>query len=107
MNNTFNGQWQDFSATALDSTKELERINSGLAEKLTQKNTEIANTAIDTGNKLAALVGETVDAPVGPVQVGTVETLTGDGAVSEIAKHYLDAFTNGKTVLPYFRGPSS
>ncbi len=28
-------------------------------------------------------------------------------AISEIAKHYQDAFTHGKIVLPYFRGPSS
>jgi hypothetical protein len=45
-----------------------------------------------------------VDASVGPVQVGTVGSLMGDDVISVIAKHYNDAFANGKIVLPYFTG---
>ncbi len=54
--------------------------------------------------RLAEMAGETVDAPVGPVQVGTTKTLTTKSAVGELARHYLDAFTHDKVVLPYFSG---
>ncbi|MDD2599103.1 MAG: BrxE family protein [Kiritimatiellae bacterium] len=45
-----------------------------------------------------------VDASVGPVQVGTVGGLMGGDVISVIAKHYNDAFSNKKIVLPYFTG---
>jgi hypothetical protein len=62
-------------------------------------------TDVDTAvSKLGEMSDDVVDAPVGPVQVGTSETLATDAAVIEIAKHYHDAFTHEKVVLPYFSG---
>ena len=63
-----------------------------------------AETAI---TQLETMAKGTIDAPVGPVQVGAVATLTSYDAISEIAKHYKDAFAHGKLVLPYFRGASA
>lgn len=49
-------------------------------------------------------VDATVDAPDGPVQVGTGGKILTSSAVAEVAKHYFDAFSNGKMTFPYFMG---
>lgn len=51
---------------------------------------------------LKQLAGSTLDAPEGPVQVGTLRRLLSDFAVEEMAKHYYDAFNSGKQTFPYF-----
>lgn len=51
---------------------------------------------------LRELASETINAPEGPVQVGSVKTILRAGSVEEIAKHYLDAFLNAKMTFPYF-----
>jgi len=57
--------------------------------------------------RLGEMADDMVNAPVGPVQVGTFETLSTNAAVNEIAKHYRDAFAGDKIVLPYFTGGHS
>lgn len=52
--------------------------------------------------KLKSFIDSTVDASEGPVQVGTEKQIQKEFAISELAKHYLDAFSNNKQVLPYF-----
>lgn len=51
---------------------------------------------------LKQLAGSTLDAPEGPVQVGTSKKLLSEFAIEEMAKHYLDAFSSGKQTFPYF-----
>lgn len=51
---------------------------------------------------LKELVSETVGAPEGPVQIGTVKNLTRDSSVKELAVHYYDAFRTRKMCFPYF-----
>ena len=53
--------------------------------------------------RLKSLHDEIMDAPPGPIQVGTKEKMFAEFGLKEIAKHYSDAFTNGKKTYPYFR----
>ena len=48
--------------------------------------------------------GETIDAPVGPVQVGALDHAFTQQALQELAKHYLSAFRQGAECFPYFAG---
>jgi hypothetical protein len=48
--------------------------------------------------------GETIDAPVGPVQVGALGEAFSREALNELAKHYLSAFRQGAECFPYFAG---
>lgn len=52
--------------------------------------------------QLKAYIKNAVDAPEGPVQVGTTHNLDTEFAVSELAMHYLNAFEQGKKCFPYF-----
>jgi hypothetical protein len=52
--------------------------------------------------QLRPFVDATLDAPEGPVQVGTEADIDGPRGVSEIAKHYLSGLENGRLCLPYF-----
>ena len=66
---------------------------------------QVKQTITSRDTALAALrefAGETVDAPEGPVQVGSVKGILTAKAVEEVAKHYLDAFENDKMTFPYF-----
>ena len=56
-------------------------------------------TAQDALEEIAV---EKLDAPEGPVQVGTVKTILYARSVEELAKHYFDAFLKGKVTFPYF-----
>ena len=53
-------------------------------------------------SRLMNLIDSTVDASEGPVQIGTEKQIQREFAISELSKHYLDAFSNNKQVLPYF-----
>ena len=68
--------------------------SSGLISELKDRDTAIS--------KLKNIIDSTVDASEGPVQIGTEKQIKKEFAVGELAKHYLDAFSNGKQVLPYF-----
>ncbi len=52
--------------------------------------------------RLRELGQDLVTAPEGPVQIGTEKTLFWKTSVEELAKHYYDAFTHDRQVLPYF-----
>jgi hypothetical protein len=56
-------------------------------------------TAIEA---LRSLAESTLDAPEGPVQVGTQRHIPTPKGVSELARHYLSAFEQGIVCLPYF-----
>lgn len=51
---------------------------------------------------LSRIAVSTLDAPEGPVQVGTLNKLLSDFAIEEMARHYYDAFESGKQTFPYF-----
>ena len=68
--------------------------SSGLVPELKDRDTAIS--------KLKSIIDSTIDASEGPVQIGTEKQIQKEFAIAELAKHYLDAFTNGKQVLPYF-----
>jgi hypothetical protein len=56
-------------------------------------------TALDG---LRSLAESTLDAPEGPVQVGTQRHIMIPKGVAELARHYLSAFERGIVCLPYF-----
>jgi hypothetical protein len=51
---------------------------------------------------LKGLVVQTVNAAPGPVQIGRFGQETAPDAVTDLAAHYYDAFTNNRLVYPYF-----
>lgn len=51
---------------------------------------------------LKKLVVQTVSAAPGPVQIGRFGQETAPDAVTDLAAHYYDAFTNHRLVYPYF-----
>ena len=53
---------------------------------------------------ISEMVDSSVDAPEGPVQIGTRKDLGTNFSIAEMAKHYLSAFEAGKKTLPYFVG---
>jgi glycine betaine/choline ABC-type transport system substrate-binding protein len=55
--NTF-GQFNSFGKSAMASAKELETINVKLVEKLSAKNMELFNSAVEINNKFVALLGQ-------------------------------------------------
>lgn len=61
-------------------------------------NTEIAL------EKLKGFVSDSGIAPDGPVQIGTGKNMFSDFAIEELAKHYHNAFSDGKKCFPYFTG---
>ena len=71
--------------------------SSGLISELKDRETALS--------KLKTLIDSTIDASEGPVQVGTEKQIQKEFAILELAKHYLDAFSNDKQVLPYFSSP--
>ena len=52
--------------------------------------------------QLQKFADSTLDAPEGPVQIGTERQILKKGSITELAKHYFDGFANDKRVLPYF-----
>ena len=54
-------QFNSFGKAAMDSAKELETINVRLAEKLTRKNMELFNSAMDVNNRFVATFGKPTD----------------------------------------------
>lgn len=55
-------------------------------------------------NKLKSFISSSVNAPDGPVQIGTGKNMFSDFAIEELAKHYHNAFSDGKKCFPYFTG---
>ena len=53
-------------------------------------------------NALEEMAGGRGDSANGPIQVGTVRDIQTPKAVADMARHYLNAFLEGKRVFPYF-----
>ena len=53
-------------------------------------------------NKLKSFISNSVNAPDGPVQIGTSKNMFSDFAIKELAMHYLDVFLKEKKCFPYF-----
>ena len=51
---------------------------------------------------LRQMADSTLDAPEGPVQVGTAKDILSEFAIGEMAKHYHAAFDSRKQTFPYF-----
>jgi len=51
---------------------------------------------------LEGFIDSTVDAPEGPVQIGTTSIIISEFSVREMAKHYANAFQEEKKTFPYF-----
>jgi|AntAceMinimDraft_8_1070364.scaffolds.fasta_scaffold00500_11 hypothetical protein len=51
---------------------------------------------------LKELFNDDVDAPSGPVQIGTTKNILSDSAIRGLAGRYYDAFSTGKKTFPYF-----
>ena len=60
---------------------------------------ESKESALET---LKEMVSDTVGAPEGPVQIGTLKNKIKDSDLRELAVHYYDAFRNEKMCFPYF-----
>jgi hypothetical protein len=60
---------------------------------------ESSETALEA---LRSMVADTVGAPEGPVQIGTLKGALRPADIQEIAVHYYDAFRNRKMCFPYF-----
>ena len=58
MENNFLAQWENFTKSALETSKELEALNMKLIEQLSQKQVELLTSALDVGNKWASSFGE-------------------------------------------------
>lgn len=62
----------------------------------------------DLGSKEAALAAldalaqNRLDAPEGPVQVGSADKILRKDSLSELAAHYYSAMSKGRTCYPYF-----
>jgi hypothetical protein len=51
---------------------------------------------------LNALSQNSLDAPEGPVQVGSAEKILRKDSIGELAAHYTSAMSKGRTTYPYF-----
>jgi hypothetical protein len=60
------------------------------------KDQDAALTALDQ------LAQNQLDAPEGPVQVGTVKSILRKDSISELAAHYRSAMSKGRMCYPYF-----
>lgn len=58
MNSSVFSQWEDFTKSALESSKQLEAVNLKLAEKVLQKQLALAASALEAGNRVVSLLGE-------------------------------------------------
>lgn len=58
MDNKFIMNWQEYTQNALAATKELETITTGIIEKLTGKQMELANAAFETSTKYMSAFSE-------------------------------------------------
>lgn len=90
-------------------TRHLFRFDGGLerqihAEILHADQDAVASLIADREAALQALrelVVQSVSAPQGPIQVGTLADELRKEAIADIAAHYLDGFERGEVVLPY------
>ena len=92
------------------ATYHLFRLPSALEAEMTRISSEdggrrlgeMERTQAAAMKVLTQLAAQTVDAPEGPVQVGTMRDIGASRGVEELAKHYLSAFQRGQKTLPFF-----
>jgi len=58
MDYNFLSQWEGFTKSAVDTSKELEALNLKLVEQISQKQIELLTSAFDLGNKWISSLGE-------------------------------------------------
>ena len=58
MDNKYAENWQEYNKSALEAAKELEIINTDVIEKLTSKQSELVNAAVETGTKSVQAMAE-------------------------------------------------
>lgn len=70
-------------------------------ENLSEWKAELANKEAALA-ALDALAPSPLDAPEGPVQVGSAEKILRKDSISELAAHYYSAMSKGRSCYPYF-----
>ena len=79
-----------------------ERIHEILRDVKEDTSKKLITNKEDALELLEGLIDSTVDAPEGPVQIGTSSRIISEFSVSELAKHYANAFKEDKKTFPYF-----
>ena len=63
MNKGIFDNWQGFAQAAMETSQELESINTGVFEKITAAQMDFANAMIESGTRFAGTMGEMKDIP--------------------------------------------
>ncbi len=79
-----------------------ERIHAILRDMKDEKAKQLIEAKEDSLEILKEFIESTVDAPEGPVQIGTTPKIISEFSVRELASHYLNAFQENKKTFPYF-----
>ena len=80
-------------------------VEEAIHEQLMANTGQLVPDVLDTKmalEKLKEFTSNVVDAPEGPIQIGTEKKMLSVLAVDELARHYHNAFSNGKMCFPYF-----
>ncbi len=80
-----------------------ERIHEILRDMKEDDEKQLIIKREDALEILKGFIDSTVDAPEGPVQIGTTPKIISEFSVRELAKHYANAFQEDKKTFPYFR----
>ncbi len=64
MENKLGEQMEAYSKAAINSGKELEALNTRLIDGLTQKQMELVNSLMDSGNQFVSMMGDAKSYPV-------------------------------------------
>ncbi len=80
-----------------------ERIHEILRYMKDEKAKQLISAKEDSLEILKGFIDSTVDAPEGPVQIGTTPNIISEFSVGELSKHYANAFQEDKKTFPYFR----
>jgi len=80
-----------------------ERIHEIIRDMKDEKAKQLIAAKEDSLELLKGFIDSTVDAPEGPVQIGTIPKIISEFSVRELAKHYANAFQEDKKTFPYFR----
>ncbi|HEB09725.1 MAG TPA: BrxE family protein [Spirochaetales bacterium] len=79
-----------------------ERIHEILRDMKDEKANQLIADKEDSLELLKVFIDSAVDAPEGPVQIGTTPKIISEFSVRELAKHYANAFQEDKRTFPYF-----
>ena len=85
------------------------RLPTQLEERIHRivRDGEVPSDALTSKDAAMERLGHWIDAPVsapeGPIQIGTEARLNSKFSLTELAKHYSDAFRAEKQTFPYFK----